>query len=979
MKIKKTVALIAALSMAMSTISATMLTVSAADTAKTAVTDSASKVDYSGAKSVAYNMTAPYEGIVSTLSFEFTDVAIAENAKTLSIGLGTMNFPDLKDIIGDNYSLSNRERANIDVLYDIQEVTVVIGSDKYIVSNDTSSEDFNRIFADDYSNLPSTDSLKTQWGRLDTAYLDAISLTNFRDALKRNDKDAGYYAPVKISVEVKIAAKAIGSYANKNVIGDYRDAMMAYAEKNMATVDQQNGLIKNGKTASTEVETTFVKTMNKAILEQPTIYKERAIIKAYNEADISGMTVSVPSSITDSEKNKYAIDEFRKLFDATFGVGGSKAFDGYKTPNFSGDCVGQRTGTEVTTPTVTEKKISVVKAIAPVSSIVSVGDNSSIKVTSDGTNSKGSASKNEKGGVTYLTVSLDSSYDGEPEGGTDTSKRNYHLTIPVSGLTTDWEFESGYVYDDTKHKDWNIALNTLKLWLPVETKSTQIVLKKGTEKLYLVVDTIAHGESAPTTKIPTVSENIISSYDTIFAGITDFAPLCNELKAVGITEDGEYTFKCTSTSTSGGKKVCEWGNPKTGMAISSTAAANLLSKLSTSSTQEGDTVILKVEGLGTTVAVGPNILYGLRMDDFLAAQGWKEVELSEKESKIVDDNGKTVTYNTYKEGTKAYTGSTYAKMLNDIKVLENNVTSLQAILAAGVKAPTDGDEWYNSMALIKEKTSSGTTSLPRPETVQSREWYYLAGAYDYRNSQYYLAEIVDTIGDAKGAIVSFHIVPTSFKRNEGVAPTISSYDAARYLTSGAQGSTLLRVNSVSTNSFMNLITYDSATSTLSFDWDAVTNAKFSDNILYVRTLDLLATATFDIDEVQITIPNQDQFVVDDDDELPDTDEDNESKEIEAGENEDNDNVLVEEDDNNNTDDTSNIDLGNDDKVEDAVGSVTDTNPPPADVVDVTPPPTTVPPVDNTPTTGDAIPVAGLTVTGLAGIAAAVLTVFKKKQ
>lgn len=1027
MKMKKTVALIAAMSLMVSSIPTMAVYAVDSDNAKATTTSTAAatakkEVDYTGAQTVKYNMTAPYEGIVSTLSFEFTDVAISEEAKTLSIGLGTMNFPDLKEIIGSQYGLSNRERENIDVLYDIQEVTVTVGSDKYVVSNDTSSDDFNRVFSDDYSNLPSIYELQKQWGELDTAYVSGISLTNFRDSLKRNDKDAGYYSPVKISVEVKVAAKAIGSYANKNVIGSYRDAMTSYADQNVATLINTSGTLKDGKSTTAEVETQFEKTMREAITKQPNVFKDKDAIKAYAAADLSKWTVAVSAGEYARQK-----EEAVKLFRAKFAA----EYPQYETPNFTTDCV--EPGEAITTPdTDTEPSMTLVSAMQGateyqdatatlgrtnkgITKIVTTSPaTGQAQIAYTGTTDKTITCTKESVAAENATLTKGSA-TGSAVTGTDitfTHSNATKTTEAVLSVTTAAtgssnaviKDASGSTLSDAQLADYGIVLsNSASGTLAVGDKlyytpAVAAVAEEWKDASGTVVSPASVGVTLNGTTGAKVGDTInliaaksgteasaTTKYDSLkTSGFSKLATnALNDIVTKNALTVEEYSF----TKQSDGS----WIEKQQGFELpKGNSLAIVLNNIDGSTV--GDVVTIKVKNFGSTsTTTGSAGAFSLNIEKFIDAQQWYTVTKS-ADIKINNDNGKTITYNTYSNTNRSYTN--FDSMLKDIEAMQSNVEDLEQKLKDGTKKPTAGDSWDESKALIKEKTSSGTTALPRPETVRSREWYELAKVYDYRSSQYYLAEIIDTIGNAKGAKVSFHIMPDSFKRNEGVAPTVSSYDAARYLTSGAQGSTLLRVNSISTNQFMNLISYDAATSTLEFDWDTVTNARFSDNVLYARTLDLLSTATFDIDEVSITIPNQEQFKATADEEIKDTDgDDDEIKDdqIGAGEsdepeqteitrpNEDEDDGTADDPFKDDDSDFEDVDLGNDDVVTPVETTPVETTPvTPVETTPVVPVTPVVTPTDSTPTTGNAFPVmAGGT--SLIGLLAAALFGHKKSK
>lgn len=138
---------------------------------------------------------------------------------------------------------------------------------------------------------------------------------------------------------------------------------------------------------------------------------------------------------------------------------------------------------------------------AEVVSTVTVGtvDNSSVDSTTV-KNGTAAVTKADVNGTPTITVTLTPSGDeaigGMPEGGVAGARENYYITIPVTGLTTDWTFNGGYDFDSAVHTD-NIDTDVLKLWLPVTNKEHTIVLKKDTETLTIKVKTIVNAPVVP--------------------------------------------------------------------------------------------------------------------------------------------------------------------------------------------------------------------------------------------------------------------------------------------------------------------------------------------------------------------------------------------------------------------------------------------------------------------------------------------------
>lgn len=131
-----------------------------------------------------------------------------------------------------------------------------------------------------------------------------------------------------------------------------------------------------------------------------------------------------------------------------------------------------------------------IEATNPESGLVAGGtatiDNDTVK------NGTGAAVVTTEGNVVKVAVTLTSepgkTIGGDPQEGQPTGTPNYHLTIPITGLTTaDWKLVTGvgnqggqYGYDDAEHPEWNVAADNLMLWLPVTDNTCKVVLQNGT-------------------------------------------------------------------------------------------------------------------------------------------------------------------------------------------------------------------------------------------------------------------------------------------------------------------------------------------------------------------------------------------------------------------------------------------------------------------------------------------------------------------
>lgn len=278
-------------------------------------------------------------------------------------------------------------------------------------------------------------------------------------------------------------------------------------------------------------------------------------------------------------------------------------------------------------------------------------------------------------------------------------------------------------------------------------------------------------------------------------------------------------------------------------------------------------------------------------------------------------------------------------------------------------------------------------------------WTNITGWNDYYNTAYnntdstsyyhpgVLAEINDIIGTNKGAIVSIHVDPEGFEEDGRTS------EAKRWFE--LNGRCVLRVNGSSSAIYSNLVTYDAATSTFSFNWDDITQNRYNDSTILVRTLEIMTSEKLEVDSITVSIPDQTAYnellnpkpvEPEDDDKVVNVgDNDGDTViEIEDGDKTENDNIEIEAPDDEDTP-PEDLDDGNDsekednssekepEKVEDNEDDKDNVNDIPSDldttvtqkpVVDVE---ATVPEKDTTPSTGEPIAVASVA-TLLAGVA-----------
>lgn len=158
------------------------------------------------------------------------------------------------------------------------------------------------------------------------------------------------------------------------------------------------------------------------------------------------------------------------------------------------------------------------------------GAGATVDSVKDGTGSAEITTDNDGNTVVnvQLTPTTGSAAGGQPEDGVADARENYHVVIPVDGLTaagwsfsTDPEDGNQYGYDDTDHKDWNIADGTLKLWLPVANGGTckVVVVDESGNKKVIIVNTangttVVETTSSATEETTTAEETTAATEET---------------------------------------------------------------------------------------------------------------------------------------------------------------------------------------------------------------------------------------------------------------------------------------------------------------------------------------------------------------------------------------------------------------------------------------------------------------------------------
>ena len=1014
MKMRKTISGVMALAMALSAMSVTAVTASAETSDVAAI--SAADVSYTNAKTVAYDLTTPYNTLETTLYATTNNVGISSTAKSITVASATNSedgaiTPNLVDWLTDS---KGRQAA---INYDITDITIKITSEggetaTYSVSSDTSKANYDKTFDDAYSdrsyyqmnsliNKGYTVALSDFEGYINT-FKKANSEYESSDSTTMTSLPYGTmedYAIKSITVEYGIRAKTV-SPISETIIKEFTTAI-----KNSEYVFAIGAHDGNGKAVSMTPYTISNKEVSAvATLDGLGAYNSKTktyafddtaagrLLKSKMDAYVSKADVAMKNSSLDIELyEKYVASGLETAEDfaaaITAEVDDILALEAPASEKNQYDTADDAKAAMFTILKAHRDNTTYLKAIS----------DAELKTLCDSTESKVTSTV-ATGETVYTVVDAETTMT---IGGTEFVEEDIEtaqtvIDAAIAGATNndvvascDWESDGSTASVATAPEEDSVTLGgdfftQLDAGLAAEGEYTGAVKEiidtyKSELTLYTTGNALIDVDSLKTeaytaadtawdaAELATGGTGTEESTPTkVTAAKIDLATLINAdtVSVVDVWVDG--MDEADDSSTEASKK-----------ALAAASAAGY-------------------KKAGTTGAV--TITYKVNVE---TAEGTKE-EKTSKYTPSVSDTAKAADVFSFLDmyGVKSDKDSdNYAILvesdsaIKDAKGIVNAITTCEKALlklAEGsisdndkLKDLVENDEDVRKLVKVDTELDSAAKAVSKsgnvnvPLEIENKLWYSFAGDYDYRNSCYFLAEIVDTIGEAKGTIVSFHVDPNSLKKNEDIVLAyVDAYDAQKYFTQTLDGSMVLRVNGSSTNAFTNLVKYDAKTSTLSFYWDEITGTKFSDSVLYVRTLDFMSSLDLDMDTVQITIPDQTQFTVaedtentedTDDEDIKDIegeddatlDEDGTDKEVEAGEEEVNDNVTITEpveDDN----DAEDAETGDD---EDTVD----------DIITVTPDngngTTSGAPVTTTPDTGNFVPFMGIPalIAGVAGV------------
>ena len=195
------------------------------------------------------------------------------------------------------------------------------------------------------------------------------------------------------------------------------------------------------------------------------------------------------------------------------------------------------------------------------------------------------------------------------------------------------------------------------------------------------------------------------------------------------------------------------------------------------------------------------------------------------------------------------------------------------LYSKGKSKCTDKAEYKDPDAISPTTFGNATTDMEKENRVfgiyneekkqWEPHWVNITSWHDYYTPKYngsdstavytpgVLAEINDIIGQNKGAVISLHADPEGFEsdgRNNDVKTWFE-----------LNGRCVLRVNGSSSSMYANLVTYDSASSTFSFNWDEISKDRYNDNTIQVRTLEILSSEKMEVDTITVSIPDQDAW------------------------------------------------------------------------------------------------------------------------
>lgn len=1080
MKMKKTVALIAALSMSVSSIPT--LAVSAVDSDATATTKTVSaaaatatkEVDYSGAKTVEYNLTTPYNTLSTTLNFSSAggSIALTSNSRGIVVSLPNVakngGIPDLAPLLVDTY---NRRGS---VSYDIDEVKVTIKSGEntavYTLSSDVASDAYNR----DLENFCKDLSITELESVLSTGFYCPISEFSapiltinsaYPGATNKTDLDVTKnFAIDKIDVAVKYSAKTLTGLSQR-VINNYTSSVQETLRKNF-DLDAAGMLRVSGAAANTS-EYSFLCGETTDFTWKADVYNSYGTgekdTKLFKGSTGNGATIDWVR-----ESNKSATNEEEKQKQET-------ALAWYKVEQL-GDTI-------PTSTDITKDKWTGNKETTPLYKAMTANNNIEPTIDSSGKTIDTAAIKTA---YNHLNDASGKSLDDANHGfnkevtTTDAQALGFDSTadllsaLKAAGYITESGAVAGDVFTVEIQKGSGgtdvVGVNILR--------TSDINIDKLVEELG-ITDSDVVTATCSAVKADSVVTEIADADNKCTLDSTKFRKAIEgkggTLRDVNVTftwnnVDHEWTVDTPLYDDAGGL-LCSAGSgvaPTTMTAIGVTLADGSGSETVvleykapvkeqwtiTGGTGAANVELLKDYGINYTARTGDatkKIVLNVFKDTVEAPAGGKfefnktatgdgksydtleEYVLTKVATKrnIGKINGVSVknkydasdavaTYYEYSKSSPAVPYATIQQLVDNLNEVQTGVKAVEDRLKAidnFTVSTSDFKSWYNEKvngtntdnpgvpqifngsALFPMTIAKATGTKEELYDVYPEQWKSMTD-YDWRQSSYFLSEILDTIGDNRGCRVTLHVDPLSLKRDVGTdVARVSTYDAIKLIRESANLKAAFRVNMGSTNQFTQVLYFDQSASGFVLDWDALTGTKFSDTVLYGRSLDILASGAFGLDSVQITIPNQEQFTSaangdkENFENLDDTDDIDEIKDdsIGAGEsdeptqteitrpNEDEDDGTADDPFKDDDSDFDDVDLGNTDDVKPAdttpVTPVDTTPVTPVDTVPVTPVVTTT---NTTPSTGNPVPImAGGT--SLVGLLAAALFGRKKSK
>jgi hypothetical protein len=1018
MKMKKTIAAVAAMSLVVSNLAT--IPVLAADTddadtttASTATTTAATEVDYTSAKSTVYNMTTPYNTFTSTISASSSGGSLAVDAgdKGLLVSLpfsgvdGTdsgynyAGFPNLESLLVDSY---NRTAS---ALYDVDEVsvTIVSGSNTatYTISSDTSSENYNRdleYFCTDLSNSELetvlTNGFYVAFDEFSAPILTIKQAYTAASAVPGSGLSETMKALDKVTINVKVSAKTITDI-------------------------------------STKVQSTYANYMNDAV-EQ---LASKLSIKSGNNSSEYNFGIANPASVTSTGTGELKVYTTTSKDSKTYinGVDTSSS-DSATTATLATYLKQFKTAARASLSDADAAFTTLYTTVAPLASL--------------GTTSASDYQKNLQSVYDTLYNLVDKKvYTDKPD--TDTDEYEAYVTAAIAVYnknSTDSTANTARTADsDSLWGKYKAAAAVLAQAASTTLKPTDVealIAFYGND----VYDKNAHSTPNTSTTVGDVIINSDASADVDGALADETSAAYALFGKVNMSAAKADTSKATEVKPASGSALATLLTAETNLSYTPTYFAGKISngdaakitpavKPSASYTAKELYEDLQaagyIDGYNKLQNEGTGTYANKTLEEYIL-NSIGAVQLVQNKTTATDTKeGKSVEYGSgysyYTVGSGNYkTIAEFGSAISAVETAKSALATRESELDKLTTSSTDFTTWYNNnygtsttstvsaytskaaepdnWAVTSQKTIGTKTSLLG---VESEQWASIGTSYDWRNSSYYLAEILDTIGDNRGCKVTVHVDPLSLKRSDSTdVATVDSRDAAKLIREAASLKAAFRVNGSATNQFTKVISYNTNDSTFELDWDALTGTKFSDTVLYARALDILATDAFGIDTITVTVPDQAQFTTaaSTDTAASDTDSEDEDKTIGAGDSDtpefedserpsdDADTVTDSSssddddfwsDDDGTDDGWSDIDLGNSDAVESVDTSTTtpatdtsvDTNTVPS--VDVTPvvvtPTDTVATTTTTPSTGNAAPV----IAGVVAMASAAYAAFRK--